>query len=569
MIAGWLLYCIAVSVLLAVAAAAIDGALTACGKPARWVWSIAIVAMLLLPSGTYVMQRRTPRTLPDAGEARGIDVTAKSGSTRAQMGRIESAVHPASGAALARRAPRHVWERQRVPEWARGDGVVVGLAIACILIAGVRIGADSVLLYRNRRHWTADVVDGVPVLVSDEFGPAIVGLLEPKIVLPRWTLALASDERSLMLTHELEHVRAGDGTLTTAALLAVMCMPWSPALWWSVRRLRMAIEVDCDRRVLLKFPDVARYGRLLVDVAERAVGTSLAVAGFSERAMPIARRIRAMTTAAQRHLSPRHAGIAAFGLVVAVGSLGILPPQAPARELPGYSPSTVILAKNVGDSIATGEDRVISGKATDLPAVFTLVEYSVTGPGSLPTPGRCASRLRDGRDGTTLLLRMSSTATVSVVQRGDTSWTRITSLGFFSADPVGRYGVNADQFLRVGCGAFTRINVGGRDVDPTAIGDLETNGDDRARQIAAELFALTHLTPDAVELRGQRLDVTFTDSVAAVSRINDAGRAWVQQTFALAERILGDSAMPETLTFTIRWPNLQKRTLYYYKSMQP
>ena len=32
--------------------------------------------------------------------------------------------------------------------------------------------------------------------------------------------------------------------------MAVVLMPWNLPLWWQWRRLRFAIEVDCDARVL-------------------------------------------------------------------------------------------------------------------------------------------------------------------------------------------------------------------------------------------------------------------------------------------------------------------------------
>lgn len=46
-------------------------------------------------------------------------------------------------------------------------------------------------------------------------------------------------------------------------------MPWNPALWWIVRRLRLAIETDCDRRVLHAGTDVHAYGVLLLNAAAR------------------------------------------------------------------------------------------------------------------------------------------------------------------------------------------------------------------------------------------------------------------------------------------------------------
>src|SRR5690606_16709456 len=103
---------------------------------------------------------------------------------------------------------------------------------------------------------------------ADE-GPALVGFVRPAILLPRWAMELPAAERELILRHEEEHRRAGDGTLLFVALLALVLMPWNAPLWWQVRRLRLAVEVDCDRRVVRRSTDVRRYALLLVHMSRR------------------------------------------------------------------------------------------------------------------------------------------------------------------------------------------------------------------------------------------------------------------------------------------------------------
>ncbi|UUZ52386.1 hypothetical protein LP419_22985 [Massilia sp. H-1] len=43
---------------------------------------------------------------------------------------------------------------------------------------------------------------------------------------------------------------ARDPQLLGLALLVLVAMPWNLPMWWQLRRLRHAIEVDCDARVL-------------------------------------------------------------------------------------------------------------------------------------------------------------------------------------------------------------------------------------------------------------------------------------------------------------------------------
>ncbi len=58
------------------------------------------------------------------------------------------------------------------------------------------------------------------------------------------------ETRAIALAHEREHIMARDRLLSLFALVLLIVMPWNPALHWQVRRLRLAIEVDCDARVV-------------------------------------------------------------------------------------------------------------------------------------------------------------------------------------------------------------------------------------------------------------------------------------------------------------------------------
>jgi hypothetical protein len=110
---------------------------------------------------------------------------------------------------------------------------------------------------------------GGPVLVHPRFGPATVGVLRPRVVIPVWVLALPDGERHDVLRHEAEHRRARDPLLLLLASLTLLLTPWNVALWWLLWRLRLAVEIDCDNRVVAGRGDHVRYGELLVNVAAR------------------------------------------------------------------------------------------------------------------------------------------------------------------------------------------------------------------------------------------------------------------------------------------------------------
>src|SRR5437773_606751 len=93
------------------------------------------------------------------------------------------------------------------------------------------------MLWRHRRQWTAREIDGVPLFVTPNLGPAVVALPRSEILVPEWLLSLDPMQMSLVLRHEREHRAAGDPALLIAATLLRALVPWNPAIWWQMRRL--------------------------------------------------------------------------------------------------------------------------------------------------------------------------------------------------------------------------------------------------------------------------------------------------------------------------------------------
>ena len=114
---------------------------------------------------------------------------------------------------------------------------------------------------------TETILDGVPVVVTKSVGPATVGLWRSLVLVPRWVLALPDPQRQYVLRHEDEHRRSHDAYLLFAASLPLLLTPWNLALWWLLRRLCLAVEMDCDNRVVAGLGDATAYGELLLKVA--------------------------------------------------------------------------------------------------------------------------------------------------------------------------------------------------------------------------------------------------------------------------------------------------------------
>ena len=170
------------------------------------------------------------------------------------------------------------------------------------------------------------------VLLSGNTGPAVVGCFGARIVVPEWVLHLPAEQQRLIVTHEREHAQARDPLLLAAARVAVALAPWNLALWWQLRRLQLAVEVDCDRRVLAGPANVERYGALLLEVGLRSARPWLPAPAFSEPTSFLERRIRAMTAS-----TPRNRGLQAAALLLVLAAAPVALVAAPVVSHPALT----------------------------------------------------------------------------------------------------------------------------------------------------------------------------------------------------------------------------------------
>jgi hypothetical protein len=297
MIAHWIAYCAATGMLLALGGLALERALRAAALPTRWAWLAAMLLTLAIPAGMRALPREAaPASLPR--------VAAPAGAAGERLSPFDLPLEPSS----RRRVDLAALDRPLLLAWGAASGATL---LALLAMAAV--------LRRRRSGWRAAELAGVPVLISRDTGPAVVGLVRSRIVLPEWAAESDPEQRALLLEHETEHLRAGDPRLLAVGLAALVLAPWNPAVWWQLRRLRLAMEIDCDARVLRRRGDVRAYGSLLLEVGRRASGSALAVAAFSEPASFLERRIRIMTMPRERSPWTRAAGfgVLALGLAAA------------------------------------------------------------------------------------------------------------------------------------------------------------------------------------------------------------------------------------------------------------
>jgi beta-lactamase regulating signal transducer with metallopeptidase domain len=322
----WMAYATLLTAALAFGGIAVEHLAGLLGAPRRMVWAaivvlaIAVPAMLALRPSSPVALARSPGVAPSAAaNASEHPLVARS---RLNVG------YAAASASTPRVVSNSIWTRARSLARAFTPYVLL-LWLLASLFAVARFAGAAFWLNRRSRCWRPLVVDTVPVLIAPDIGPAVVGTFTPRIVLPEWALGLARRKRSLVLRHELEHIHARDPLLLRAASIVLALFPWNAPLWLVVRRLRQAIEIDCDQRVLdgagsgMSF----EYGLLLLLVSARR-DKSLALAAFAGTPPFLERRLKAMAEGSPR--SPRLISAALISVVVAcsIGAARVpLPPS--------------------------------------------------------------------------------------------------------------------------------------------------------------------------------------------------------------------------------------------------
>ena len=299
MIAPWMLWASLLGLVLVTAALGGETLLRSLRGPTRLAWACALVLASCVP--LLLAARRAqpvapvglPLDLPDA-----------------QFGMTAPVRVPPESAETGLRL----------------DGMLLSAWAVASLMLSVRVVLAAWRLARRRRQWTRHTLDGVEVYLSDHDGPAVAGLIRPRIVVPRWLAEAPRDTSALVLRHEAAHRAGRDPMLLAVATALRTLFPWNLALWFMNRRLRLAIEIDCDARVLRGGADPGAYGALLLDVAQRRSGQRMSLA-LLEPMSCLERRIRAMMTASSRQ--PFAAGRSLALVVLALGVACSMPQPAP------------------------------------------------------------------------------------------------------------------------------------------------------------------------------------------------------------------------------------------------
>lgn len=326
----WMLYALAVGALVTLAALAAEQSTRLARRAGRGVWVLAMVSTVAVPLfALFGTLNQTVVALP-------VD--------HANGGALAGAVFKASVLA----APPISAAAWTPPPAVQAAGIDLDSAVRSAwlmlsLTTGAALALSALSLRRRRRAWKEDAIAGQPVLVACDAGPAVVGVLRPRIVVPQWLLAAPASHQALVLAHEQSHIAAGDQRLLGCCWMLLVAMPWNLPLWYQLRRLRRAIEVDCDARVLDRGHPLRDYGAALIEVGARPAAMPAFTTAMAESAGFLEQRLRLMTRRPARWHRLAAPLLLLLSIDVGVAAARIAPPSAtvsvPAaqrQQLAGY-----------------------------------------------------------------------------------------------------------------------------------------------------------------------------------------------------------------------------------------
>ncbi len=359
---AWLAYVVVFSGILFSAASLLELGVRRVKLPARWIWAAVLVAAVVIPFATYM--GAPPTTSPMVTPAISLE-----GSLEDQFEFPLGESWSASGA-----LPTGLGTESMNIEgllstgtglFSKALGAPVFWFWGSLSLSFILLMAGSIVsLRRASRGWVCREVDGRSVLVSRWFGPAVVGLLRGKIVVPDWAVSLGEADRNLLLLHEEEHLRSGDLRLLALGWVAVAVMPWNPFMWLAQRRLISAVEADCDFRVLRHCERPHAYANLLVDVLERKQRHPMLALGMGQSAKGMERRLRLMGSfASQRWVGRGVLAAVLAGVLVLVACELPEPARIVGPEFAEAGETSVVRALLVDRSQWSEENRTAFNRA--------------------------------------------------------------------------------------------------------------------------------------------------------------------------------------------------------------
>lgn len=358
------------SVLLLAAMAATTMMRRAPAAARHLVWTAALAGVLLLPLLAAALPPLSLAVLP----SRSIPIVATP---------AHDAAAPASDASPA--APAPAAEAREVPTgppsalsasapgpvapWGTGDWLLLLWGTgAALVLARLICGLMGVWLLERRARMVTDagwlglahalaaqlgLQRGVTLLRGDRGSvPMTWGVLQPAVWLPADADGWTAERRTVVLAHELAHVRRKDAVTQWIGHLAVALHWFNPLVWIAVRKQREERERACDDTVLALGTQPAAYADHLLQMVRIAGSRSgPAPAMAMARRSQFEGRLLAILDSAERRGAMSRAAALCILLVAALGTAPVAAVRATAAPADRFQAETAS-ASSAGENAA-------------------------------------------------------------------------------------------------------------------------------------------------------------------------------------------------------------------------
>src|SRR5215831_3153631 len=178
-----MLYVIVITLLLGGAALAAERSARLRRARTRWIWMVAILASLAIPTVIASVSIQIPSLVTPT-------VTRKIGALR-EMTAIQ--------------LPPLTWVRERTVNSAAAPSLNLTLR-RCWLTVSVALFVALLLngayVSWRKRRWREGTLAGVEVYIAPDAGPAVVGLFRSRIVVPSWLTETSQSQQAMFIAHE-------------------------------------------------------------------------------------------------------------------------------------------------------------------------------------------------------------------------------------------------------------------------------------------------------------------------------------------------------------------------------
>jgi beta-lactamase regulating signal transducer with metallopeptidase domain len=255
-----------------------------------WLWQIVAIKLLVMPFWTYAIPLlQVDAAAPDLGEV-GLSGPGELADLEPPIQSVRPPASVPSVAIVTKSADPHDLPQATSPiipiTWL---GWLLALWVTVIAAQWVRILRQHRRLSRLLRHATP-ATESLAALMRDaanrlglkrppqtvltdvDCSPFVCGIRQAVLVLPRaLTASLSESELSVVLLHELAHLRRHDLVWGWIGELARVVYFFHPVVHWVAYRLRLERELACDK-IAMSFSgqDAGHYAATLVRVVSHS-----------------------------------------------------------------------------------------------------------------------------------------------------------------------------------------------------------------------------------------------------------------------------------------------------------